>query len=203
MDAKKVSAEQIVNLPCLVLNADLSPVEIFPKLATIPTKDAIPKVLSGNCYVVAEYDRKIGCPSVDMRWPAVVARTQYDKWEKHPHMTRELLFLRDNGSCAYCGQEFRHHNELEYEHVYPKKLGGKKDWSNIVAACTSCNSRKGHKLPEGQWKPKTKPYVPSFWDLFKKRKKYPLVLQHRSWEDFFPEWEGGLIIREPSWIAKL
>ena len=191
------------NLPCLVLNADMSPVEIFPKLNTIPAKDAVPKVLSGNCVAVANYDKKIGCPSIDMQWPAVIMRTEYTHWEKNPHMTRELLWLRDNGSCQYCGNEFRNHNELEFEHVIPKKYGGRKDWENIVAACSDCNGAKGHLMPEGRWKPRQKPYVPTFWELLNKRKKHPLLLQHNSWADFFPDWEGGLIVKEPAWLSVL
>lgn len=179
-------------LPVLVLNPDFTPMEIFPRLKTIPGKDAIAKVLSNTCYVVSEYDRKVAHPSLDMNWPSVIVRKDQESWDRVPRLSRELLWFRDNSSCVYCGQELASYREVSFDHVIPKRDGGKKEWLNIASACHSCNSKKGHHAPVGKWTPKQKPYVPSFWQLLAKRKKYPIVIHHESWKDFLPDWEGGI-----------
>ena len=34
------------------------------------------------------------------------------------------------------------------DHVKPKKQGGLDTWENLVAACQSCNRKKGNRTPE-------------------------------------------------------
>ena len=52
--------------------------------------------------------------------------------------------------------------DLTMDHVYPKYLGGKKSWDNIVASCKRCNGRKGHKTIEEFGKnPLTNPKKPA------------------------------------------
>lgn len=181
-------------LKTLVLNADMSPIGMFPELVTIPARDAVAKVLTGNCFVVSEYDKKIGCQSLDMNWPAVIARKEYDKIEEKVSFSRYLIFLREGGQCAYCGTEFTSHNEVTFDHVLPRHAGGKTEWSNIVAACGPCNRKKGHKMPEGEWKPKIKPYEPNIWKLRDLRRKFPVHIGHESWLDYIPNWEGEIKI---------
>lgn len=45
-----------------------------------------------------------------------------------------------NNKCYYCG---KHPKRFEIEHVVPISKGGIHDITNIVAACKSCNRRKG------------------------------------------------------------
>jgi 5-methylcytosine-specific restriction endonuclease McrA len=47
----------------------------------------------------------------------------------------------------YCGDEF-HDSQLTRDHVIPLSRGGRDCWANVVAACKSCNARKGNRLPE-------------------------------------------------------
>ena len=66
-----------------------------------------------------------------------------------------LLYARDNYTCQYCG---RHKNELRKgemltkEHIIPSsKFSRKEDantWENMVTACSTCNHKKGNKLPQ-------------------------------------------------------
>jgi len=45
--------------------------------------------------------------------------------------------------------------------VIPRSRGGKSVWGNIVAACASCNRRKGNRLPhEIEMHPKKSPKPP-------------------------------------------
>jgi hypothetical protein len=64
--------------------------------------------------------------------------------------TRELwpttigaLFLRDRGSCAYCGAGFEGYL-FEIDHVRPKPARmHRNDPRNLVCACGDCNQKKG------------------------------------------------------------
>jgi 5-methylcytosine-specific restriction endonuclease McrA len=65
-------------------------------------------------------------------------------------LTRREIFRRDNYTCQYCG---RHDTPLTIDHILPKRLGGQHIWTNVVAACPSCNHRKGgRRLNEVQMK---------------------------------------------------
>ena len=43
--------------------------------------------------------------------------------------------------CAYCGSE----ENLTLDHITPKAKGGTDRITNLVCACSSCNSDKGHR----------------------------------------------------------
>ena len=64
------------NHPALVLNADFRPLNLFP-LSTMDWQTAIKNVYEGNLSVVAEYDRTVRSPTVEMRLPSVVAMKNY------------------------------------------------------------------------------------------------------------------------------
>lgn len=52
---------------------------------------------------------------------------------------------------------------LTRDHVKPVSRGGKDQWSNVVAACRICNTRKGNRLPEEAHMPLLAvPYVPNW-----------------------------------------
>jgi len=57
------------------------------------------------------------------------------------------LFVRDRHVCAYCGDHFPE-GELTVEHIHPVSRGGRHEWTNVVTACRSCNTRKGSRRPE-------------------------------------------------------
>lgn len=54
-----------------------------------------------------------------------------------PPFTRRNLFLRDSHKCQYCLKYFPPY-DLSFDHVLPKKLGGKGTWDNVVTACGRC-----------------------------------------------------------------
>lgn len=83
-----------------------------------------------------------------------------------PSWTPRLVFRRDRCLCAYCGQKFNE-SELTLDHVYPKKLGGKDSFLNLVAACKKCNNFKDCKTPEQAKMPLLYvPYVPNMFEAF-------------------------------------
>ena len=65
----------------------------------------------------------------------------------HVGLTKHRLFVRDRQTCAYCSNRFSE-GELTVEHILPVSRGGLHEWTNVVTACRSCNTRKGNRRPE-------------------------------------------------------
>ena len=65
----------------------------------------------------------------------------------HVGLTKHRLFVRDRQTCAYCANRFVE-ADLTVEHIAPVSRGGRHEWTNVVTACRSCNTRKGNRRPE-------------------------------------------------------
>jgi hypothetical protein len=65
----------------------------------------------------------------------------------HVGLTKHRLFARDRNICGYCGDRFAE-GDLTVEHIVPVSRGGRHEWTNVVTACRSCNTRKGNRQPE-------------------------------------------------------
>ena len=61
--------------------------------------------------------------------------------------TRFEVLRRDNHTCRYCGQSAPD-VKLTVDHVTPRALGGADLPSNLVAACSDCNSGKASSSPD-------------------------------------------------------
>ena len=59
---------------------------------------------------------------------------------------RYAVLERSGFRCHYCGQRAPE-VVLHVDHIIPVYAGGTDDRRNLVAACSSCNSGKGHALP--------------------------------------------------------
>jgi 5-methylcytosine-specific restriction endonuclease McrA len=64
-----------------------------------------------------------------------------------PPLNNETLFRRDAYLCLYCGERFNS-RELSRDHIRPFSQGGRDVWTNVVAACRSCNNFKAWRTPE-------------------------------------------------------
>src|SRR5688500_6343293 len=126
------------NCPALVLNADYTPLSYYP-LSLWPWQTAIKAVFLERVDIVSSYEREVHSPSLDMKIPSVIALRQYVRPSEFPAFTRFNLFLRDRFCCQYCGSP--HH--LTFDHVVPRRLGGKTTWENVATACAPCNQRTG------------------------------------------------------------
>jgi 5-methylcytosine-specific restriction endonuclease McrA len=79
-----------------------------------------------------------------------------------PPLNNHELFRRDGYMCMYCGTPQRQ-SQLTRDHVVPFSKGGRDRWSNVVAACRTCNTRKGCRTPEQANMPLLAvPYVPNW-----------------------------------------
>jgi hypothetical protein len=87
-------------------------------------------------------------------------------------LTNETLFARDRHICGYCGGQFPR-SYLSRDHIVPKYLGGKDEWTNVITACLSCNQKKGCKtLEQSGLQLRFIPYEPNRYEH--------LILQNRK-----------------------
>jgi 5-methylcytosine-specific restriction endonuclease McrA len=126
----------------LLLNSTYEPLKV------ITWERAVTLLWLGKVEVIRHYEREIRSVTFKIRMPAVVRLLRFIR-RKRPQVSfsRKNLFARDASSCQYCGQK-HDPSDLTYDHVVPRSLGGKTDWTNIVTCCIACNRCKGGRTPE-------------------------------------------------------
>lgn len=181
-------------LHTLLLNADAQPMGVLPRPSSIKWQDAITAVLLGTVTPVAHYENwTVRSPSQPMRVPSVVMVREYVNVRWMVSYSSDMVKLRDGYRCQYCSNVFDR-VKLTADHVVPKSKGGIEEFSNIVAACGPCNSRRGN---DESIRPKNPPYRPSPMELANKRKLYPITVPHASWVEWIG-WPPHLVhVREP------
>ena len=73
--------------PALVLNADYTPLSYYP-LSLWPWQTAVKAVFLERVDIVANYEREVHSPSLDMKIPSVIALRQFVKPSEFPAFTR-------------------------------------------------------------------------------------------------------------------
>ena len=168
-DGLRDGARNLASCPSLVLNADYTPLSYYP-LSLWPWQTAIKAIFLDRVVVIETYDREVHSPSLDMKIPSVIALKQYVRPSEFPAFTRFNLFLRDRFACQYCGDT--HH--LTFDHVLPRRLGGKTTWENIATACAPCNMKKGGRTPkQAGLHLYAQPIRPTHWQLQQHGKLFP------------------------------
>lgn len=166
--------------PCLILNADYQPLSYFP-LSLWSWQDTVKAVFLDRVNVVDHYNHAVHSPTFEMQLPSVVSLKDYVVQNRQPAFTRFNLFLRDGFECVYCASS----SDLTFDHLIPRRLGGKTTWKNIVSACSKCNLRKGGRLPkDAKMHPKRPPYAPNMHQLQAQGKRFPPNHLHESWLDY-------------------
>ena len=164
----------------LVLNADGQPVSYLP-LSAIQWKEAITYMWLDKVTVLDWYDDWIvRSQSWETRVPSVIMLKDMMRRRRQPRFSKTNIYIRDLYTCQYCNTN-QTRNNLTLDHVLPLSKGGKTEWTNIVAACSPCNARKGDKT---HMKPITAPYAPNYYDLVNKRKKLNFEVRHPAWEQY-------------------
>ena len=173
--------------PALVLNADYRPLSYYP-LSLWSWQDAVKAAFMDRVDIVAEYDQVVRSPSLTLKIPSVVVLKDYVKPRKSVAFTRFNLFLRDEFCCQYCGKK----GDLTFDHIVPRASGGITSWENVVAACSSCNMRKGSKSLRRVGMSLRKPIrTPAAEELRNIGRKFPPNHLHESWIDFL-YWDAEL-----------
>lgn len=168
--------------PALVLNADFRPLSYFP-LSLWSWQDTLKAVFLDRVDVVAQYDTKVRSANFEMRLPSVVSLKNYVSHTRAPAFTRFNVFLRDSFTCQYCSSAQR--DNLTFDHVVPRSQGGRTTWENIVAACSTCNIKKGGRRPsEAKMFPARAPKRPTMFELNERGRAFPPHYLHDSWQDF-------------------
>lgn len=162
----KSNKQGLAYLPVLVLNSDGTPLSKFPLSLNI-MKKVLKALLKGHINVVKEYDDSITIKNKEMKLPKIVMLNKYIKVSHKPKFSRRNIYLRDNYTCQYCGRKFSP-EYLTFDHVIPRKDGGKTIWENIVTCCKECNCKKGCKtIKESGMQLLSQPKIPSTRDLEK------------------------------------
>jgi 5-methylcytosine-specific restriction endonuclease McrA len=151
---------------CLALNASFEP------LTMVPMKRALRLVIDGKAEIVeADGGRVVRSERLAIPRPAVIRLTKLVHVPRRfrRQVTNTFLFARDGYKCQFCGRsitELRPRESLTRDHLIPLSRGGTNDWTNVVTACSPCNTRKGNWLPaEIGMHPLTAPVEPHFVHL--------------------------------------
>jgi 5-methylcytosine-specific restriction endonuclease McrA len=135
------------SLSCLALNASFEPLTI------VPARRAVRLVLDGKAEILEQDEarqfrsesRVVACPSVIR-----LVRYVHVPYRFRRQVTNTFLFARDDYTCQYCGRrrnELKGRQFLTRDHIIPVSRGGENRWDNVVTSCSSCNHRKGDRLP--------------------------------------------------------
>jgi 5-methylcytosine-specific restriction endonuclease McrA len=164
--------------PVLVLNANFEPINVCN------TRRAIGLMMTGKADLVLNGRGVIKTVSVSFPRPSVI---RLERMIKRPRprvkLTKREVLRRDDYTCQYCGLHTAH---LTIDHIIPRHLGGVHDWGNLVAACPSCNHRKGGRtieqaqmrLPRMPGEPPTSAYY-----IFARH-----IGQNEDWIPFIQDW---------------
>jgi 5-methylcytosine-specific restriction endonuclease McrA len=157
-----MSVQTQIQPPPLLQNAVVVFSKNYLPLARINLKRAAVLLVTGQAESLefsSNRQWEIRSPSLVLQVPEhirLIGSNPERHWKIPPVSRREVL-RRDNHACQYCGSGKR----LTLDHVIPRSKGGQHTWNNVVAACESCNSKKGDRLPqEIGMIPKNKPKAP-------------------------------------------
>ena len=135
-----------MSVGCLALNSSFEP------LTMVPLKRALRLVIDGKAEIVeADRDRTVRSEHLALPRPAVIRLRKFVHVPRRfrRQVTNTFLFARDAYRCQYCGRhgwELRPRESLTRDHVVPLSRGGLNTWTNVVTACSSCNTRKADHL---------------------------------------------------------
>jgi 5-methylcytosine-specific restriction endonuclease McrA len=151
---------------CLALNASFEP------LTMVPVRRALRLVIEGKAEIVeSEGVDVVRSEHLVLPKPAIIRLVKYVHVPRRfrRQVTNTFLFARDHYRCQYCHRwqlELRPRECLTRDHLVPLSRGGTNDWTNVVTACSSCNTRKGNRLPEEcGMHPLSHPHEPHFVHL--------------------------------------
>jgi 5-methylcytosine-specific restriction endonuclease McrA len=126
--------------PVLVLNANFEPIHVCSM------RRAVGMILAGKANLILNGRGYIHTVAQKIPRPSVIRlEAQVHRPRPRVKLTRREIFRRDNYTCQYCG---RRDVTLTVDHVMPRHLGGQHIWTNLVAACSHCNHRKGGRKVE-------------------------------------------------------
>ena len=147
---------------CVLLNAD------YTFLNLVNWKWAICLMASGKAEVVKDSHATVrSSGGMMLRVPAVLRLIKLIRtiYRAGVAFTKRNVLVRDGFRCAYCGNS---RDWLSIDHIIPRSRGGKTTFENCVAACKSCNLKKGGRTPnEAAMYLRTKAYQPTISEFLR------------------------------------
>jgi 5-methylcytosine-specific restriction endonuclease McrA len=138
----------------------------------VPVRRALRLVIEGKAEIVeSEGLDVVRSERLVLPKPAIIRLVKFVHVPRRfrRQVTNTFLFARDHYRCQYCHRwqlELRPRECLTRDHLVPMSRGGNNDWTNVVTACSSCNTRKGNRLPEEcGMHPLSHPHEPHFVHL--------------------------------------
>lgn len=123
----------------LVLNATYEP------LSVVSARRAVVLLVNRKADLVHAGGDVWSSEREEFRVPTVIRLRTYVRvpFRRRIPLNRKAVFARDRHRCQYCGTSAEN-----LDHVMPRSRGGDHTWENVVAACRSCNTRKGDRTPD-------------------------------------------------------
>jgi len=162
----------------LVLNANFEPINICDM------RRALGLMLANKAALVVNGRGEVHTVNRTYPRPSVIRlQMMIQRPRAHVKLTRREVLRRDHFTCQYCG---KHTPDLTIDHVIPRHVGGPHAWTNVVAACASCNHRKGGRNVEDAGmrllrQPKEPPSSARY--IFGRN-----LDQNHEWEQFLEGW---------------
>ncbi len=126
--------------PALVLNADFRPLSYYP-LSLWSWQDAIKAVFLERVNIVANYDRAVHSPSLEMQAAERgLAEDLREARDANPRSRASTCSCATVSAASTAARD----DDLTFDHLLPRSRGGHTTWGNVVAACSPCNLRKGN-----------------------------------------------------------
>jgi 5-methylcytosine-specific restriction endonuclease McrA len=141
------ATEVCVIVGCLALNASFEP------LTMVPVRRALRLIIDGKAEIVeTDPARVVRSASLSMPRPVVIRLMKFVHVPRRfrRQVTNTFLFARDHYRCQYCGRgsaELKPREALTRDHLIPMSRGGTNEWTNVVTACSTCNTRKANHFP--------------------------------------------------------
>jgi 5-methylcytosine-specific restriction endonuclease McrA len=142
----------------LVLNSSYQPVKL------VSWQKALILWFQGKVDVLEYHAHEARSPRQAFQLPSVMRLKKFvsPRTRSRLKFSRENIYLRDDFTCQYCGEQLAS-KDLTLDHVVPASKNGRKDWTNVVAACRCCNHRKANRTPLAAGMPLLKePRVPAW-----------------------------------------
>lgn len=123
----------------LVLNATYEP------LSVVSARRAVVLLVNNKAELVHGREQVWSSERWQTPIPTVIRLRRFVRVPYHRRvpLNRRAVFARDRHRCQYCGSSAEN-----LDHVLPRSRGGEHTWENVVAACRSCNTRKGDRTPK-------------------------------------------------------
>jgi 5-methylcytosine-specific restriction endonuclease McrA len=130
------------------LNSSFQPVKL------VSWQKALLLWFQGKVEVLEYHTTSVRSAKESFALPSVMRLKKYVAPRRSTRLkfSRENVYLRDNYTCQYCAKKFTA-RDLTLDHVIPASKAGRKDWTNVVAACRNCNHRKANRTPLGAGMP--------------------------------------------------